>query len=111
LIGRLILDGHSGVWVPNAEVRHFIPVERMTSAYLWNYHLGRGRTSVRSKGLHTCKLLWGLPRWVVRQYWTARIRSLVLYPLRGGAWLRATRRAAFLKGVMVETQNIRSAPE
>lgn len=39
---RLLTAGHTGRWVPEARVRHFIPAERHTLAYLGQYFLGSG---------------------------------------------------------------------
>lgn len=39
---RLLSHGHTGRWVPAARVRHFIPTERQTLAYLRQYFLGSG---------------------------------------------------------------------
>jgi glycosyltransferase involved in cell wall biosynthesis len=39
---RLLARGETGRWVPEARVRHFIPIERQTLAYLRQYFLGSG---------------------------------------------------------------------
>jgi hypothetical protein len=42
LARRLLSAGHSGRWVPESRVRHFIPAERHTLAYLAQYYTGAG---------------------------------------------------------------------
>lgn len=42
MVKRLLSAGHSGRWVPEARVRHFIPADRSTLAYLRQYFLGSG---------------------------------------------------------------------
>jgi hypothetical protein len=42
LARRLLSSGHSGRWVPESRVRHFIPAERHTLAYLAQYYIGAG---------------------------------------------------------------------
>ena len=38
--------GHSGIWLPNAPVRHIIPPDRATTQYIANYFVGQGRTNI-----------------------------------------------------------------
>jgi glycosyltransferase involved in cell wall biosynthesis len=47
---RMLADGHSGTWLPEARVRHFVPRERMTVDYVRRYYRGIGRTDVRVRG-------------------------------------------------------------
>jgi len=53
---RMLADGHTGTWLPEARVRHFVPRERMTLDYMRRYYRGIGRTDVRMRG-------GGAPRW------------------------------------------------
>ena len=39
---KLLADGHTGWWVPDACVHHFIPAERMTESYLRRVWFGHG---------------------------------------------------------------------
>jgi glycosyltransferase involved in cell wall biosynthesis len=43
LLRRLLADGHRGWWVPDARVRHLVPAERMSEAYLRRVWFGQGR--------------------------------------------------------------------
>ena len=47
---RMLADGHTGTWLPEARVRHFVPRERMTLDYVRRYYRGIGRTDVRVRG-------------------------------------------------------------
>jgi GT2 family glycosyltransferase len=104
LIGRVSGAGHRGVWVGTARVRHYIPAERLTGAYLWNWWRGAGRTDVRQHGLPSCKYLWRMPRWVIRKYVEARLMSWCLSPFKGRRWLRAFQSAAYARGVLEESR-------
>jgi hypothetical protein len=73
---RLLAEGHTGWWVPDARVRHCIGAERMTESYLRRVWFGHGceRALTRS----------GAPR--------SRLRLLVR-ALRAEARYRASRRS------------------
>lgn len=109
LAERLRARGHRGVWVGTARVRHYIPAERLTARYLWNYYEGQGRSQVRRGDVASCVELFGLPRWAMRRYVEQRALSLVLSPLKNAAWLRAYRSAAALRGVLNEWPSRASA--
>jgi hypothetical protein len=47
---RMLADGHAGMWLPEARVRHLVPRERMTLDYVRHYYRGIGRTDVRVRG-------------------------------------------------------------
>lgn len=44
LFRRLLASGHRGRWVPGAVVKHLIPPERATEAYVLDYFVGQGRS-------------------------------------------------------------------
>lgn len=44
LMVKLLDNGHTGWWVPEATVEHLIPRRRMTLAYVGEYYRGKGRT-------------------------------------------------------------------
>jgi glycosyltransferase involved in cell wall biosynthesis len=74
---RLLSAGHTGRWVPEARVRHFIPTERHTLAYLRKYYLGSGEVlgimGRRGAGKHA----FGRPLWL----WKEALLSQVRYRL------------------------------
>ncbi len=50
LFRRLLREGHSGRWVPEARVTHLIPEERLTLASVRRYFSGIGRTQALIHG-------------------------------------------------------------
>ena len=58
---RMLADGHTGTWLPEARVHHFVPRERMTLDYLRRYYRGIGRTDVRVRGSAASRW-WNLAR-------------------------------------------------
>jgi glycosyltransferase involved in cell wall biosynthesis len=110
-VQRLARTGAKGVWVGNASVQHYIPPERLTTQYVWNWYSNSGRTYVRMKQVRACKLLGGAPRWVVRKYWEARLKTWALAVRRTPAWCRNYCSAAFLEGVILESRAQRIAAD
>jgi glycosyltransferase involved in cell wall biosynthesis len=101
VLDRVEDAGHKGLWIGTARVQHFIPSERLTAAFVWKWYLGAGHTAVRQQLVPTSTAqIFGAPRWAVRQYLQARVKSLVLAPLRGPRWFEAFLRAARLRGIV-----------
>ncbi len=50
LLNSLLAKGMQGLWIKEARVRHFIPKARLTERFVWNFHCGRGREGVASRG-------------------------------------------------------------
>ena len=46
LFRRLLIDGHSGAWIPQAKIWHQIPSSRSSPAYVFDYFVGQGRALV-----------------------------------------------------------------
>lgn len=55
VIRAILAQGGSGVWVPDAEVRHLIPASRQTEAYVLSYNRAIGETwaHMRERGLQS----------------------------------------------------------
>jgi glycosyltransferase involved in cell wall biosynthesis len=110
LIDRIKATGRSGVWVGPARVRHYIPADRLTAAYVWRFFHGLGRTNQRlaphDRGVSR---FLGAPRWVIRLYLAERLKSLVLAPWGGPAWVRSFTRAAAWRGIIDECRSARLA--
>lgn len=103
VMNRLKSAGHFGVWVGPARVKHFIPRERLTADYVWRYFHGQGRTDVRkTPPAENAPRVCGAPRWMVRRYLAARLRSLLLAPGGGSGWLDSYTRAAQSRGMIDE---------
>lgn len=46
LMRRLLARGYRGAWVPGAVVQHFIPPDRASEKYVYDYFVGQGRALV-----------------------------------------------------------------
>jgi glycosyltransferase involved in cell wall biosynthesis len=81
LLEEILKDGGQGYWVPEALVRHWIPKIRQTTAYVWRYYFGAGRTefllSYPFPEVPAAKLWFGVPRWT----WRAVVENTVRYAL------------------------------
>jgi len=115
LFSELSHMGAGGVWVPGAELKHFIPKSCFSRKFLWHYFRGKGQTIVRVHGPKPGKLLWGIPRHQIREYCLWRLKSWALYPVRREAAMLAFVTAAKVRGEMEESRAIHgrngSAPE
>jgi glycosyltransferase involved in cell wall biosynthesis len=105
LVDRVKADGWTGVWVGTARVRHYIPAGRVSAEYVWKFFRGLGRTNFRrDPNARAGPRLFGLPRWLVRHYVTARVRSLVLAPTAGRGWVNSFAEAATARGMIDEAR-------
>lgn len=76
VIRSILESGHTGWWVPEAGVRHWIPRDRQTVKYLWLYYFGQGQRRALEGYDNEDPLVFGRPRWLWRQ--------IVERPLRMG---------------------------
>ena len=79
LVRQLLARGHDGWWVPGAAVRHFIPAERMTVAYVRRYSMGDGEFQAMTQpdaGGHDTDgpMVFGRPRQLWRRALGGEIR-------------------------------------
>lgn len=82
LFERLLHDGHSGYWVPEAILAHHIPQSRQTVSALKAHCLALGRgEAFRSREAEGVRVA-GVPRWLLRRligswfkYWLYRLTS------------------------------------
>jgi glucosyl-dolichyl phosphate glucuronosyltransferase len=105
LIRQVLDDGHTGWWVPEARVRHFLPRERQTTRYLWQYYAGKGEEwslTAGNSGSHW----FGKPRWMWRELVAAGVRY---YGRRGWAppeiWLNDLKHYAVRYGLLRRYEN------
>ena len=89
VLRALLAAGHTGWWVPDAQVRHWIPAERMTESHLRQIWRGNGRERALTRN--------GAPRSRLRLFaraLRAEARYRVARRSRDPArWLRALARA------------------
>jgi glycosyltransferase involved in cell wall biosynthesis len=74
MIRALLAAGHTGWWVPDARVRHFIPKARQTLGYLQDYFAGSGRLLGRFAKDRGERKLLGRPLWLWRQAVESELR-------------------------------------
>lgn len=63
---RMQARGIEGWWVPQAVVRHYIPPERQSIAYLREYYMGYGQYLAQTAAPSSGPRLFGKPRWMWR---------------------------------------------
>ncbi len=102
LLRTILAKGLKGVWVKEARVRHFIPKERLTERYIWNFYCGRGRQWPRIGKLASRYCICGMPVWAIREYLENLFVSRLLSPTKNERWLRALTHAASCRGVLKE---------
>jgi len=99
LVKAMMRDGAEGWWVPDARVRHFVPIGRQTVPYIrewyhgWGVYLARTAKSAAGGGL------LGRPLWL----WREVIESEVRFRLRRRAaepeeWIEDLKKASIAKG-------------
>lgn len=79
VIDAILKNDGPGYWLPAAQVRHWVPKERMEEAYIRDYFFGAGRTHARVDGGPGFGVL--MPRWRYRrmaELWWAQFSARVL---------------------------------
>jgi glycosyltransferase involved in cell wall biosynthesis len=105
-IAQVLARGGYGVWVPTARLQHFTPRSRMTARFFWNWFDGAGRHSIRVRNAPLVgRSLFGVPRWMLRQYAQSRLVAAVCSVRRGRRWLLALRTAAVTHGMIAELRS------
>ena len=99
LVKSMLADGFTGWWVPEARVRHHIPKERQTIAFVREWYRGWGSFTARTEDLPADRLLLGRPLWV----WRERIGTAVRYRVaraatRPAIWTESLKEAAIAEG-------------
>jgi glycosyltransferase involved in cell wall biosynthesis len=74
ILRRMLADGHTGWWVPDAKVRHFVPRARQSLSYLRRFLIGQGELQGRELSYGPASQLFGRPRWLVRRALAAEAR-------------------------------------
>jgi len=79
VIDAILKNDGPGYWLPDAQVRHWLPKERMQEAYIRDYFFGAGRTHARVDGEPGFGRL--MPRWRYRrlaELWWAQFSARLL---------------------------------
>jgi hypothetical protein len=104
-LGRLARDGHRGVWIGTAPVDHFIPAERLTTGYVWEYYRCNSVVGFANFQDHAPRL-FGLPRWLVKNYCLAVLRARLLSLGKSERWLNAFLESARWRGMLDVCQQV-----
>lgn len=67
--------GGTVIWSPQMRLRHYVEPSRMTLAYLRRFYHDTARATVLAASEPPVPMLFGLPRWLVRQYAAATLKS------------------------------------
>ena len=101
LIDRMRADGKEGLWVANAEVKHFIPRERSTLQFARRWWSEQAQVYVQ-RFPSACPSPNGrIPLWLRRKYAEATFRTWFYSITRGERWAKAFFDAAWLKGLQL----------
>jgi glycosyltransferase involved in cell wall biosynthesis len=88
--------GVPGVWVPAAQVHHYIPECRASFKYLWSFYRGIGRTAFRLGDAGELRSR--------RHLWTEGLKVLMKISPRSGDWPKHIARVAFMSGQYYESR-------
>lgn len=103
VIAALMKRSGSGVWVPDAKVRHFIPKQRMNLDYLRKFFRGYGRTMVLLQPRDGSPRICGIPRWQLKSYLGLVLKTLIHSPRKNACWIGNFSRAQTIRGMIQES--------
>ncbi len=104
VIQLLKARGLSGIWVGTACVKHFIPRQRLTRKYIWDFWVGMGITGTRRDGLPESICWFGMPRWLIRRHIFHRCRALWYRVTGQSNWAEEFHKAAISWGELIESR-------
>jgi glucosyl-dolichyl phosphate glucuronosyltransferase len=97
---RLFAAGATGRWVPEARVRHFIPPNRQTLAYLREYFFGSGEVlGMLGRNDSGERRAFGRPLWLWKEAVSAELAYRIGRAFRSPEnWIESFRRANVARG-------------
>jgi glycosyltransferase involved in cell wall biosynthesis len=99
LIKRLMADGATGWWVPDARVAHYIPVERQSVRFIRHWYHGWGEYLARTLPPHRQRLVGGRPLWLWRQVIESELRFQIRRRVSAPeTWIEDLKMAAYSWG-------------
>lgn len=99
VVKAILAGGAEGYWVPEARVRHHIPLERQTTAYLREWYRGWGEQLVRTRKHAPTRMLLGRPLWLWREVVEASVRYRATRALAPPTvWVEALKKASIAEG-------------
>ena len=102
LFARLKAAGCSGVWLGCNAVRHYIPQQRITAGYIYEFWRGFGVSEARGAGVGG-----RVPWWAFRAWCESSLCRCFWSPWKNDAWLRSLILAARAHGAIWEWQRLR----
>lgn len=103
VMNRLRHDGMKAIYVPDAGLLHFVPDGKCTLDHVSSRTRAYGQFAWRSYVRDDdARRLGGVPRWLLRAYWTERILGMLLRPLGEASYehrIRAQHWAGVMDGV------------
>ena len=99
LVKRMLADGATGWWVPEARVKHFIPAHRQSVRFIREWYRGWGEYLARTlpPGRHAS--FAGRPLWLWRQVVESELRFQVRRRVaRPEVWIEDLKHAAYSWG-------------
>lgn len=101
MIKVILASGAQGRWVAGAKLRHFVGERRCCIDYFHRLYRGFGITGAikQEPPLYT-PMLFGRPRWALRQYISNTLASWIWAPFRNERWLESVKLAARAEGYM-----------
>lgn len=97
-LGRLLDEGHFGVWVETARVRHHIAADRLNRRYLWDFYYGKGQSRIKMNRDPDVDS----PGQLRRKYWKTKVKTWANEFRQGERWARALKASAITLGMMDE---------
>jgi len=99
LVKRMLAEGAEGWWVPEAEVRHFIPAHRQNLVYVREWYRGWGEYLAQVPAEVGRGRLLGRPLWL----WREVVETELRYRYRKAAgdpeeWMEALKAASVARG-------------
>jgi glycosyltransferase involved in cell wall biosynthesis len=99
LIKAMLAEGATGWWVPEAKVRHYIPEDRQTVAYVRRWYQGWGNYLAHTQTPDPHVSVLGRPLWLWRELFTAELRyRLTRLVARPEVWIEALKTAGTAQG-------------
>jgi glycosyltransferase involved in cell wall biosynthesis len=100
MVRRLLSAGHTGRWVPEARVRHFLPVERHTLAFLSEYFLGLGEVNgLMGRNDVGERRAFGRPLWLWKEAFVSELAYRLSRMFRSpDKWILEFKKANLVRG-------------
>jgi glycosyltransferase involved in cell wall biosynthesis len=97
-LSGMLARGVTGVWIEAAPVKHYIPAERISERYLWDYYYAKGQSRIRMLPAAGRPAPAGLRRKLRKQRlkrWTSGSRNTK-------RWARGFKATAMIRGMLDE---------